>query len=142
MNESTNKAIIDVYLECNQTYKNVDLIQNVFLKVYLLKEDFLIDLVQRKKLKHYIAKMLYNSNIDELRKKSKEVLTESFADTPEVLYNEIDIPLNKLPFLYAEILNMYSQLGTYRAVAKKTNINVSAVYKYVQIAKQEIKKLI
>lgn len=142
-----NQAITEVYNECITTYGCTDLIQFVFAKICEQDDIFIGSLIDNGKLKHYIAKLIYNTKHwqrTEWTKQQavKEIPTENFNDLPLENYNELEIPIEKIYWFKAEILKLYSELGTYRAVAKKTGINVSAVFKYVNAARNDIKQLI
>lgn len=140
-------AIAEVYKECIATYGCNDLIQHVFKLVCELEENFINELIKNGKLRHYVAKLIYNTKRWQRTEWSKqkavnEIPTESFNENAFEVYDEITIPLEKLHWFKSEILKLYVELGSYRAVAEKTTINVSAVHKYVKQAKKELKALL
>jgi len=142
-----DKAIAEIYKECIAVYGCTDLIQHVFKLVCEQEDKFINELIANNKLKHYVAKVIYNTKRWHRTEWAKqqaalEIPTESFNEINLEEYQEITIPLEKLHWFKSEILKLYAELGSYRAVAEKTQINVSAVHKYVTQAKKEIKQLI
>lgn len=136
-----------MYNECVATYGCTDLIQFVFAKICEQDDTFIASLIDNGKLRHYIAKLIYNTKHwqrTEWTKQmaAKEIPTEIFNEKADEKYNELEIPIEKIYWFKAEILKLYAELGTYRAVALKTGINVSAVFKYVNAARNDIKQLI
>lgn len=141
------QAITEVYNECIKTYGCTDLIQFVFTKVCEQDDTFIGSLVENGKLRHYVAKLIYNTKhwqrTEWTKQQAKqEIPTENFFEAVDEHYEEIDLPLDKLHWFKCEILKLYAELGSYRAVAEKTTINVSAVHKYVTQAKKELKQLL
>lgn len=125
-----------------------DLKQFVFLNLLEMPEEVITGLHRDGRLKHYVAKMIYNTA--NWRNRSKfynafgpaEMSTETFDDIADTPYDEINIPLHKIYWYKAELLRLYSVHGTYQAVADITRINVVSVFKTVRQARKEIKPLI
>ena len=72
-----------------------DIKQHCFLELFEKPEEFILDLYNRGKLRHYIVKVLYNTSrwsCTNLHKQlGKETPTEIFEDSPTDEYEEINI---------------------------------------------------
>lgn len=123
-----------------------DCLQYVFLELLQMDENFILDLNERGKLKHFIVKMLYNTmRFSRTRFKNElgyETPTETFADIEVEQYEEILVPLHKLYWYDSELLKLYAQYGTYDKVAELTGIPASSIFRTIKNAKKNIKKLI
>jgi len=123
-----------------------DLKQHVFLILLEKPEPEIVDLYCRGKIKAFIAKIIYNTLRFKETKWTKEVgnlvLVESFEDRPVITEEEVQVPIDKLPFYPAEILKLYAQHGTYKRVSEVTRIPVTSIYETVIKARKQIKKLI
>lgn len=147
-----DRHIANVYEWIKENNKRVggyscDLIQHVFCIICEEDKDFIVDLANRQKLKGYVIKILYNTSKWQRTNYSKqlaenEVPTDIFEDVPDTVYEEIDIPLHKLHFYKAGILELYAALGNYRAVSRQTTIPISNIFDTVKKARKEIIKLL
>lgn len=124
-----------------------DIRQHVFLELFSMDEDFIMDLHCRGKLKHFITKMIFNTanwtgNKFKNQFGEKEIATESFEDVTEQVYEEIEIPIGRIYWYRAELLKLYAEHGTYQKVAEVTGININSIFQAVKQARKEIKKII
>lgn len=122
-----------------------DVLQYVFTELLMKDDEMVIDLYRRNKLMAYVAKMLYNMVRWErgtFRKSlTKEVIVDTFVDIAyEESIDEIQVPLEKIYWYDAQILELYAKYGTYRAVAEITGINHVSIFHTVKKAKEAIKK--
>lgn len=121
-----------------------DVLQHTFLELLERPEQEIIDLHKRGKLTAYIAKMLYNmvywqgSSFN--RQAIKEVILETLPEIVEEELEEIIVPMNKLYWYDAKLLELYAEHGTYRKVAEITGIEYSGICKTVQRARKILKK--
>lgn len=144
----TSKEIDECISRLRQAEHKEDIKQYVFLMLLETPEEVILGLNDKGRLKHYVAKLIYNTA--NWRNRSKfynafgpaEVATESFDDIADSPYEEINIPLHKIYWYKAELLRLYSVYGTYQAVSDLTGINVVSVFKTVRQARKEIKPLI
>jgi hypothetical protein len=122
-----------------------DVKQHVFTELLLKPEADILDLYQRGKFTAYVAKMLVNmvrwerSSFRKLQ--GKETPSESFSDmaeepTPEAIY----IPLEKIYWYDAKMLELYAEHGSYRKIEAITGIEFSGICKTIKKARIEIKK--
>ena len=125
-----------------------DIKQHVFVQLFEKEELFITDLNGKNKLRPYIATMVWN--ISRLRASNsftkqlglKEIPTEGFRDVPYETEDLFYVPLNKIHWYKARIIELYAELGTYAEVAKFTGIPTCSVFRTVRQARKEIKKLI
>ena len=122
-----------------------DVLQHVFMELLEKDPELIIDLHTRHQLKKYVVTMLFNSVKWERssfnKMSSKEILFETFNDIceeqPEVT---LKVPLEKIYWYDAKLLELYAEHGTYRKVAEITGLEFTGIFKTIQKAKKEIKK--
>lgn len=122
-----------------------DVLQCTFTELLLKDESIILDLYMRNKLMAYIAKMIYNMVRWERgsfrSSESKEVFVEELPDVVDEQKIEIIVvPLQKIHWYEAKILELYAEFGTYRKVAEVTGIPHISIYHTVQKARKNIKK--
>lgn len=122
-----------------------EVLQHTFTELLFKPEAEILDLHQRNKLTAYVAKMLVNmvrwqrSSFRKLQ--AKETPLESVIDLlDDIAVDEIIVPLQKIHWYEAKILELYAELGTYRKVAEVTGIPHISVFHTVQNARRNIKK--
>lgn len=122
-----------------------EVLQHTFTELLCKPEADILDLYQRNKLTAYVAKMLVNmvrwerSSFRKLQ--AKETPLESFTDlVDDIQVDEIVVPLQKIHWYEAKILELYAELGTYRKVAEVTGIPHISIFHTVQNARRNIKK--
>jgi len=145
-----NTYISEVYLWVKNTHNKQgnygeDLIQYVFCIICEEDKDFIVSLAKQGKLRSYVCKILFNTRRwqrTEYHKQlaANEIPTEVFKEVADQSYSEIEIPLNKLYWYKARVLELYAELGNYRAVSEKTTIPLCSIFNTVQQARKEIKK--
>ena len=122
-----------------------DIKQHCFLELFEKPEEFILDLYNRGKLRHYIVKVLYNTSrwsCTTLHKQlGKETPTEFFEDQPDDEYYEIDIEpvLKKVYWYKCDLIRLYAEHGTYQKVSDLTGIPLKSVYSTIVEARKEIK---
>ena len=122
-----------------------DVKQHVFTELLLKPETDILDLYQRGKFVAYVAKMLVNmvrwerSSFRKLQ--GRETALESFYDIADEQPVEIIVvPLQKLYWYDAKMLELYAEHGSYRKVEAITGIEFSGICKTIKKARIEIKK--
>ena len=122
-----------------------DVKQHVFTELLLKPETDILDLYERGKFVAYVAKMLVNmvrwerSSFRKLQ--GRETALESFADiADEPIQEIIVVPLQKLYWYDAKMLELYAEHGSYRKVEAITGIEFSGICKTIKKARIEIKK--
>lgn len=150
----SRKILEDIYKskdlkDCISKIRPIDIQQDVlqctFTELLLKDEKLILDLYLRNKLMAYIVKMIYNMVRWERgsfrSSQSKEVFVE---ELPEVVDEQkieiIVVPLQKIHWYEAKILELYAELGTYRKVAEVTGIPHISIFHTVQNARRNIKK--
>lgn len=122
-----------------------DVLQHTFTELLCKPEADILDLHARNKLTAYVAKMLVNMvrwQRSSFRKlEAKETPLESLTDVlDEITVDEIVIPLHKIHWYEAKILELYAELRSYRKVSEATGIPHISIYHTVQNARKNIKK--
>ncbi len=123
-----------------------DIKQHCFLELFEKPEEFILDLYNRGKLRHYIVKVLYNTSrwsCTNLHKQlGKETPTEIFEDSPTDEYEEINIEpvLNSVYWYKSNLIRLYAEHGTYQKVSDLTGIPLKSVFTTIRDARIEIKK--
>ena len=122
-----------------------DVKQHVFTELLLKPETDILDLYERGKFVAYVAKMLVNmvrwerSSFRKLQ--GRETTLESFSDiADEPMQEIIVVPLQKLYWYDAKMLELYAEHGSYRKVEAITGIEFSGICKTIKKARIEIKK--
>lgn len=122
-----------------------DVKQHVFTELLLKPEADIMDLWERGKFTAYVAKMLVNmvrwerSSFRKLQ--GRETALESFSDIADEQPIEIIVvPLEKLYWYDAKMLELYAEHGSYRKVEAVTGIEFSGICKTIKKARIEIKK--
>jgi len=122
-----------------------EVLQHTFMELLSKPENEIIDLHLRNKLTAYVAKMLVNMvrwERGSFRKlQSKEVTFETLPDIIED--NEIEIlivPLDKIHWYEAKILELYAEHKTYRKVSEITGIPHISIFHTIKNARRNIKK--
>lgn len=122
-----------------------DILQYTFTELLMKDEKIIIELYAKNKLMSYIAKMLYNMVRWERGTYRKSLLKEMIVEVlPDIADEQpteiIVIPLEKIYWYDAKILELYAELGTYRKVAEVTGIPHITIYHTVNKARKNIKK--
>lgn len=123
-----------------------DIKQHCFLELFEKPEEFILDLYNRKKLKNYIIKVLYNTsrwiNTPLHKQLGKETPTEFIEDSECEVYEEINIEpvMNDIYWYKAEMIRLYAEHGTFQKVSDLTGIPLKSVYTTIVEARKEIKK--
>jgi DNA-directed RNA polymerase specialized sigma24 family protein len=162
-----SKEIGDVISRIQPEQIRDDLKQHVFLELFEQSEDFIIDLFTRGKLKAYIAKMLYNTARFSRTKFSKEMGKEiAFGNFEELEgkicktsayeivrgtndlrtkddeFEELNCAVSQIYWYKARLLELYSEVGTYKKVSEVTGIPVASVFATITQARKEVKQLL
>lgn len=128
--------------ECRDEVK-----QHTFEELLKKPEQKIIELFEKNQLKAYVAGMLfkqaygYKSSYRRLNKVNvstdqlPEIATEPI---PEPLQN---VPLEKIYWFDAKIIELYATHGSYRKVSAVTGIEQSTICRTVQRARMQLKKL-
>ena len=136
-----------------------DILQHTFLELYEKPVTFIEDLHNRGKLKAYIVKILYNTATYSRTRFAKEQGKETPTDfcqaaKYEVLtandeyiekqqaYEDVTCAMGEMHWYKVELLKMYAELGTYKAVSDQLGIPLTSVFITVTEAKKEIKQRI
>jgi hypothetical protein len=153
--ERKNQIIDELYRskelnECVKKYiKPVeiqnDIIQVTFLELLEKPDEFIIDLYTRNKLKQYVINMMYNQlkwqRSSYKKTLQKELSVFEFIDIPEEIAPEkIIIPLHKLNWYDAKMLELYAEHKSYRKIEAETGIEYSGICKTIQKVRKEIIK--
>lgn len=146
-------------LNVKPDYMRDDVKQEAFEVLFQKNSAFIEDLHERGKLKAYVVKTIYNtanfsnSNINRQYRRRTEAPTESAklhdrADDEqeaydyEALVEACPVKLEAVYWYNRDLLKLYVELGTYRAVAERTGIPRVSVYEAVKKAKEEMQKLL
>ena len=144
-----------------------DLKQHVFLDLFEHTEEFIQDLHRRGKLKAYIVKMIYNTtrfsrtpfekemgkdvrfgDIEEIQDKickhSAYEIVQGVNDlkTMDDEFEELKCAVSKIYWYKARLMEIYSEVGSYKRVSEVTGIPVASVFATITQARKEIKQLI
>lgn len=150
----SRKILEDIYRskdlkDCISKIRPIDIQQDVlqctFTELLLKDEKLILDLYARNKLMAYIVKTIYNMVRWERgsfrSSQSKEVFVESLPDVVDEQKIEIIVvPLQKIHWYEAKILELYAELGTYRKVSEVTGIPHISIFHTIQNARKNIKK--
>ena len=132
-------------VRCREDLKE-DLKQHVFCELFAKPEEFILDLVNRGKLKGYISSMVFsisrmkNTNSFARQFGLKEDVTDSFTEIALEVSEMPDIDTSRLYWYKDTILRLYAELGTYKAVSLDTGIPVTSIYRTVNEARKELKR--
>lgn len=152
-----SKEIKEVIMRLKPEHLQQDILQHTFLELFEKEESFILELDGRGKLKAYIVKILYNtatySRSSFAKALGKETPTDICGDAKyEVIRyedeekertesnNSVACAVSNLHWYKANMLAIYAELGTYKAVSEKTKIPLSSVFKTITEARKEIKK--
>lgn len=151
---NAKQIIADLYISqdlraCLARIRPIDIqeevLQHTFMELLNKSDDEIIDLHVRNKLTAYVAKMLFNmvrwerSTFSKL--KAKEISLESLPEVLEDIEIEVIlVPLQKIHWYEAKILELYAEHKTYRKVAEITGIPHISIYHTVKNARRNIKK--
>lgn len=117
---------------------------------------FIISLHERNKLRAYVVKTIYNTanfpnskHNRQLRRRT-EIPTEAIEDRPddsepydyEALVQDCAVKTEAIYWYNRDILKLYAELGSLRAVSEKTGIPRSSVCDAVLKARAAIKQLL
>jgi DNA-directed RNA polymerase specialized sigma24 family protein len=123
-----------------------DIKQHCFTELFEKSEEFILDLHNRKKLKNYIIKILYNTSrwarTPFHNQLGRETPTEFIQDCECEQYEEVNIEpvLNKIYWYKVELIRLYAEHGTFQKVSDLTGIPLKSVYTTIIEARKEIKK--
>lgn len=123
-----------------------DLKQHVFCELYAKPPEFIIDLKSRGKLRGYISSMVWS--ISKMKRTNSfarqfgvnETPTDTIPDVAEERETIDPVDLSKLHWYKAELLKLYAELGTYKAVSESTGIPTVSVFNTVKQAKKLIRQ--
>ena len=122
-----------------------EVLQHTFMELLSKPESEIIDLHLRNKLTAYVAKMLFNmvrwerSTFSKL--KAKETTLESLPDVLQDFdVDVIVVPLEKIHWYEAKILELYAEHKTYRKVSEITGIPHISIFHTIKNARRNIKK--
>lgn len=129
-----------------------DLKQYAFAVLLEKPDAFIIELHNKKQLRYFLVKIISNSVFSnrsgflKIHKLSDNADIDVIADIPvdnssmhEVI-GKIHAEIKNVYWYNAELLNLYSEHGSYRKVSEITNIPVKSVYNAIKHAKETIKK--
>ena len=121
-----------------------DIKQHVFCELFAKPCEFIEDLQNRGKLRGYISSMVWA--VSKMNRHNKFARQFGFNEVPlefaahlEVEETPEPITLDGLDWYKAEMLQLYAELGTYKAVNEKTNIPTVSVFNTVKAAKKHVK---
>ena len=138
-----------------------DIIQHTFTELFGKPETFIEELEERGKLKLYIVKQIWNfchyskDRFHAQFAKNKETSTDFCQPGKYELlryeearerqdeadsHKELKTHMSQLHWYKVRIFQMYSELGTYRAVSEATGIPTTSIYRTVQEMKTELKR--
>lgn len=155
----TSNEVRDVIKKLKPVHLQEDILQHCFLELFQKEPAFIIDLHDRGKLKSYIVKILYNTatytRSTFAKQQGKETPTDFCGNSKyEVIrfdseekerienQQQIACAVSEVHWFKADILKMYAELGTYRAVSEKTGIPNTTIFNTVNQARKEIKSKI
>ena len=159
----SSQEVKEVILKLKPDHLQQDILQHTFCELFQKPDEFIIDLHARGKLKSYIVKILYNSATyhrttfekEQGKGHQKEMPTDFCSNSKyEVIkfvdeekerqqeYSDIACAVSKVYWYKADLIKLYAELGTYKAVSAKTGIPISSVFKTIKEAITEIKKLL
>jgi hypothetical protein len=145
-----SKEVEELILKIQPSDLRDDLRQYVFQILCESKDKMIITLHKEKKLRFYLVKLITNSvfavrsGFYQIHKKPKEVHCDVFEDVVDEdnnheLIEKCEKEVSKLYWYNKELLELYAEHGTYRAVSEHTNIPVKSIHNAVKKAKIEIK---
>lgn len=134
-----------------------DILQHTFMELFERPEDFIMDLHERGKLKSYIVKILYNTAtysrstfakqqgketpVDFCEAAKYDVIRASEDYKADLEYVEnVKCALAEVHWYKVELLKLYADLGTYKAVSEKTGIPLTSVFMTITELRKEIKQ--
>lgn len=138
-----------------------DIKQHVFTELFAKPDADILDLHKRGKLKSYVARMIWN--VSQMNKHNefarKTGLNEMSVglchqSTFEVVRidesqkqqleaeQSVNCVMEKMHWYKANIMKLYAELGTYKAVTQDTGIPTASIFRTVREAKKEIKSKI
>lgn len=143
-----SKELAATIAKVKPTRLQQDIKQHVFLELLTREESVILDLHKRGKLRGYVATMIWN--ISQLRESNKftkqigvrEVPTDTFIDVPYETTELFYLPIDRIYWYKAKILELYAELGTYALVAEHTGIPTSSIFRTVREARKEVKSKI
>jgi DNA-directed RNA polymerase specialized sigma24 family protein len=146
-----SKEVDELILKIQPSYLRDDLKQYVFHVLCEKPDAFIINLSESKTLKYFLVRIITNSVFSNssgflsIHRKSKEVYQDQFKDVEDVesnheLIDRCEKEVEKLYWYNKELLELYAEHGTYRAVSEFTDIPVKSVHNAVKKAKLEIRK--
>ena len=152
-----SKEVSEVLKRLKPEHLQQDIKQHVFCELFAKDENFILELHQKNKLKAYIVKILYNTATYSRTTFAKELGRETPTDfCVEVKYEVLKVDtsgfeqmeyetsikkkLEESNWYPVELLKLYAELGTYKAVSEKTKIPLTSVYKTITEFTKELKK--
>ena len=143
-----SKELAATIAKVKPTRLQEDIKQHVFLELLTKDKDIITDLHKRGKLRAYVATMIWN--ISQLRESNsftkqigvREESTDTFVDVPYETSELFYLPIDKIYWYKAKILELYAELGTYALVSEYTGIPTSSIFRTVREAKKEVKSKI
>lgn len=152
----TSLEVKEVIKRLRPVHLQEDILQHCFLELFQKPPDFIKDLHARGKLKPYIVKILYNTatytRSSFAKQQGKETPTDFCGNAKyevirfeneekerEEVHQQVACAVSETYWFKADLLKMYAELGTYKAVSDKTGIPSTTVFNTVQAAKKEIK---
>lgn len=144
-----SKEVADCISKIQPSQCREEVKQHTFEELLKKPEQKIIELFEKKQLKAYVAGMLfkqaygYRSSYRRLNKIDVEISTDELPEianepTADPLPN---IPLQKIYWFDAKIIELYATHGSYRKVAAVTGIEQSTICRTVQRARMQLKKL-
>lgn len=155
----TSQEVKDVIKRLRPVDLQEDILQHCFLELFQKPPDFIIDLHDRGKLKAYIVKILYNTatytKSSFAKQRGKETPTDFCAETRfEIIsfendevervenYRQIACATSNIYWYKARLLELYANLGTYKAISQITGIPHTSVYNTIKEARKDVKRLL
>lgn len=122
-----------------------DIRQHVFCELFAKDSSFILDLQHRGKLRGYISSMVWS--VSRMKRTNSfarqfgllEVVTDEIPDVEDEKEIEIEVDLSSLYWYNAELLRLYAELGSYKAVSEKTGIPCTSIFEAIQTAKKHLK---
>lgn len=136
--------------KCSKKYgKNgEELKQTVFMFLLEMEECRIVLAYHEGKLNSFYETLMYNQyHWPKSKYNNVNRLYDELVDAPEVpdeIIEEVNVSgiLDKLTPGEAQLLRLYAEHGTYRAVGMITKISWKSVYNRIQVARKKVKNII
>lgn len=140
-----DKDVNDTINKMQPDYLREDLKQELFVVLCEQPEERLKEMIEKKYLKYYCARVIINmiqSNTSKFYKMFRRTNVELTFDIKEEETLDIPCPNELIKDLYwyeKELLKLYAEKGSIRSVAKLTGIPATSIHYSIKKARQCIK---